>query len=961
MLKSFEYIRNIEVILDELVNLNRIVKYNIKLSVNQQLDIYISSNEIFHTKQLEAISIELLPSYDRVDFNLDSVYFNFFTTDDAEENDCYFAQKKIDYGMRRSLDNLIDHTLEKKNNNSNIITFYSHKGGVGRTTSLALLASYYSEQGKKVFIIDCDFEAPGLLNFFSISQFTTPKNGVVEYLNDINFDSKTSLNDDYVYQVSNRYTGEGSIHMMPAGNVFSLSKQHYLEGLSRLDIFGPSMFLKDMNNLILDIQKNYSPDVILIDSRTGFNNVFGVLSKISDHVVALFGDDSQNNPGMEFILDKYSDSSVHSKLTIVLSIVSTNIRKRHSNLVDKVSHYMQEYDSEAIIPTFVFPREAALEMIGTPDESEEDFKYYSSKNNPTSYTPFFSHMENILDGLLNNAIIKPTTSTLHDIIESQEINDCESIQIESNGVEIDLNVDSEEDEDNSDNIHDVIPEIINSTYADKIVNDLLEDFPQLYAENVTFEDSYLKEKFYIRKCMQDIFLPEYRLLIGGKGTGKTYFYKALQNQKFVSALLSRAEKTSKNHQIVNIISDVSSPRGYLELTAYLSGDINNEEFVRKFWIIYIWAELSAQKIFESESTCNFEIKNNAMTAKAIKDIINDEDRYLTVELELAELDKHLKSRDIKLIVTFDQLDAAVKPKYWDKGISPLIRICQSNSWERIQPKLFLRRDLFEKLGNITNKQSLASQAIDLEWSCDEMYAFFLKIIYSKSEKSFHEFLFDNFSETFSKDTIIKKLKKKNSYNQLPDDVHILKPLVNSFFGKPNLDYVDAYEALYRNIRNANQTISLRPFLDMIKFAIEEQIKDSSKKRKQAVIGIDYCFLRSVRAKAVKRYFQDMAQEEGNDVIKFFIEDILQHDVVPPHLKCSSLIQRDFEKLVDIVRGNHKEIEDVSTTTFEEMLVLNGIIFVTLIPGGIKKFSFAYLYKFYLNLNSPSSRKRQDRI
>lgn len=39
--------------------------------------------------------------------------------------------------------------------------------------------------------------------------------------------------------------------------------------------------------------------------------------------------------------------------------------------------------------------------------------------------------------------------------------------------------------------------------------------------------------------MQDIFLPEYKLLIGGKGTGKTFFYKALQNKKFVDALLSR--------------------------------------------------------------------------------------------------------------------------------------------------------------------------------------------------------------------------------------------------------------------------------------------------------------------------------------------------------------------------------------------------------------------------------------
>ena len=907
---------------------------------------------------------EVSPNSNCIDLSLDSVLFEFFTIEDAEEKYYYFDKEKVDYGLRRSLDNLIDGKSENKNNDSNIITFFSHKGGVGRTTSLALLARYYSDQGKKVFTIDCDFEAPGLLNFFSISQFNSPKNGVVEYLNDMKFDSNCSLNDDYVYQVSNRYSGEGSIHMMPAGNVFSLNKKHYLEGLSRLDIFGPSMFLKDMNSLIKDIQEAYSPDIILIDSRTGFNNVFGALSKISDHVVALFGDDTQNKPGMEFILDKYSDTSLHSKLTIVLSIVSTNFRKRLSTISNEVSNYMSEYDNDAVIPTFVFPREAALELIGTPDESEEDFKYFSSKDSPTSYTPFFNHMDSILDRFIESEQAKDNadlhTTIQPDDSEKEIANKPSNLSLgsesHSDSIANDSNSSSQSDTLNGEIVG---PDHLGIGYADEIVKNLSNDFPELYAENVLFEDSYLKEKFYIRKCMQDIFLPEYKLLIGGKGTGKTYFYKALQNKKFVDALLFRAEKSSKSYKIANIVSEGSSLTGYIDLAAYFADEINNEAFVRKFWIVYIWAELSSQNIVDTPNSCNFEIKNDAITAKAIKDIIYSEERYLLVEQDLASIDKHLKHNDHRLIATFDQLDSVVKPMLWDKGISPLIRICQSNSWERIQLKLFLRRDLFEKLGNITNKESLASQAIDLEWSCDEMYAFFFKIVYSNSESSFYEFLNENFSEQYVKNNIKKRLNKKNSFNQLPDDSHLLKPLVNAFFGKPNMDYVDAYEALYRNIRNANQTISLRPFLDMIRFAIDEQVKDSAQKRKSAVLGIDYCFLRSVRAKAVERYFLDMAREAGNDVIKYFIEDI-QNNKVPGHLKCSSLIQRDFEKLVDIVRSNHPEINDATTTTFEDMLVLNGIIFVTMIPGGIKKFSFAYLYKFYLNLNSPANKNRLDK-
>ena len=124
----------------------------------------------------------------------------------------------------------------------------------------------------------------------------------------------------------------------------------------------------------------------------------------------------------------------------------------------------------------------------------------------------------------------------------------------------------------------------------------------------------------------------------------------------------------------------------------------------------------------------------------------------------------------------------------------------------------MRRDLFEKLGNITNKQSLASQSIDLEWSSEEMYAFFFKVIYSKSNKAFTTFLNANLSKAFVSNEVYKRLRKKNSFNQLPDDEFLLKPIVNSFFGKPNMNYVDAYEALYRNIRNANQTISPKTIL-----------------------------------------------------------------------------------------------------------------------------------------------------
>ena len=47
-----------------------------------------------------------------------------------------------------------------------IITFYSFKGGVGRTMALANIAILLAHMGKKVLMIDWDLEAPGLPRYF---------------------------------------------------------------------------------------------------------------------------------------------------------------------------------------------------------------------------------------------------------------------------------------------------------------------------------------------------------------------------------------------------------------------------------------------------------------------------------------------------------------------------------------------------------------------------------------------------------------------------------------------------------------------------------------------------------------------------------------------------------------------------------------------------------------------------
>src|SRR5258708_34998454 len=64
-----------------------------------------------------------------------------------------------------------------------ITTFYSYKGGTGRTMLLANVAWILAAAGKRVLVIDWDLEAPGLHRYFApflIDKELTSTPGVID-------------------------------------------------------------------------------------------------------------------------------------------------------------------------------------------------------------------------------------------------------------------------------------------------------------------------------------------------------------------------------------------------------------------------------------------------------------------------------------------------------------------------------------------------------------------------------------------------------------------------------------------------------------------------------------------------------------------------------------------------------------------------------------------------------------
>ncbi|HLP62754.1 MAG TPA: P-loop NTPase, partial [Candidatus Deferrimicrobium sp.] len=90
------------------------------------------------------------------------------------------------------------------------ITFYSYKGGVGRTLSLANIAVYLSRFGLNVCIVDFDLEAPGI-HYKLQSLFSRPvEKGLVDYIYEFTSGGNIpgSLS-EYVLTAENIPAGEG--------------------------------------------------------------------------------------------------------------------------------------------------------------------------------------------------------------------------------------------------------------------------------------------------------------------------------------------------------------------------------------------------------------------------------------------------------------------------------------------------------------------------------------------------------------------------------------------------------------------------------------------------------------------------------------------------------------------------------------------------------------------------------
>jgi tetratricopeptide (TPR) repeat protein len=212
-----------------------------------------------------------------------------------------------------------------------IVTFYSYKGGTGRTMALANTAWILASNGKKVLVVDWDLDSPGLHKFFQPfldAATISGAPGVIEIINDYAWTATTPGDRPADWHLPHarvtrlavpvswpHFPGGGRLDFVSAGR----QNRDYTAGLAIIDWdnfyerLGGGQFFDAMRD---DMKANY--DYTLIDSRTGLSDIADICTvQFPDIVIDCFTLSNQSIEGAAEVAKNIDERSGSRNIRIL--------------------------------------------------------------------------------------------------------------------------------------------------------------------------------------------------------------------------------------------------------------------------------------------------------------------------------------------------------------------------------------------------------------------------------------------------------------------------------------------------------------------------------------------------------------------------------------------------------------------------------------------------------------------
>jgi MinD-like ATPase involved in chromosome partitioning or flagellar assembly len=180
---------------------------------------------------------------------------------------------------------------------SSIVTFYSYKGGVGRSMALANIAVLLARRGLKVLAVDWDLEAPGLERYFGYFEIKPGGAGLLRMCMEAR-DRGTA--DFRNFTSSFDCEAKHPITLLASGREQDEAYSRNLEAFDWEEFFSKrgGQFVERLRHQWRD-----EFDIVLIDSRTGLSDTGGICTiQLPDIVVAMFTANYQSLYGVRDVI-----------------------------------------------------------------------------------------------------------------------------------------------------------------------------------------------------------------------------------------------------------------------------------------------------------------------------------------------------------------------------------------------------------------------------------------------------------------------------------------------------------------------------------------------------------------------------------------------------------------------------------------------------------------------------------
>src|SRR5262245_21854437 len=253
--------------------------------------------------------------------------------------------------MINSTDSTVDKPL------GNIITFYSYKGGTGRSMAVANVAWILASSGKRVLTVDWDLEAPGLHRYYTpflSDKDLTGSEGLIDLLiefRDATATGHAGAGDDnwheayadisaYVVSLDWDFPRGGTLDLLPAGRqgasysarVNSFDWEEFYERR------GGGVFLEAIKE---KMRADY--DYVLIDSRTGVSDTSGICTvQMPDAVVVCFTLNNQSVKGGAAVAHSIYEQRLRKGRDIAIFPVPMRVEPFEKNKLDRRREYAKE-------------------------------------------------------------------------------------------------------------------------------------------------------------------------------------------------------------------------------------------------------------------------------------------------------------------------------------------------------------------------------------------------------------------------------------------------------------------------------------------------------------------------------------------------------------------------------------------------------------------------------------------